>query len=572
MNLKEIFNQDNSIYETWRLCNAGHPDLPAVEYFGNQWTFAETYEMIDVYARAFMPMLPDKTKSVTFCVPTLPSTLFAFYALNKIGIRANFVSHTILPSDPKEYIDETDTEILVLFDGFFPVVAEGIAKTNARKIIIVSLADGVETIPDYVPDPIRAMLQKSYSAKKIQAAMPQLEILPLDDLVAIGRRSSETVESIYNKGETAVVLYTGGSTGVPKGVEKTNEEFASMAYIYSQIDFFGGKAGDRNLVFIPPNHPTCFVHSIVIPHLAGVTHILQPIYSKNTFAYDLLYLKANIVMAAPSHYATLPECDLPDGALVHLNMPFCGGEAVSVELAVSVNNALRRLGVKNPNLLIGYGMSEIGPMTHIPIGVTGLLNKVGKPLPGVNSRIVDDNGSILGDNTRGNLEIKTPCRMKGYFKQPELTKVFFTEDGFAKTGDIAIRDEDGNYDVLGRASDSIVAHDGSKVYLFDIERVVYKDMTVLECEVIGLEAGGAKVPVVHIVLNAEYTGKIEETVLRIHNLCREHLSENEMPHGYKIREAFGTNPISAKRDYRALELERDGFLMPDGDGMRDVSF
>ena len=54
MNLKEIFNQSNSIYETWRLCNAGHPDLPAIEYFGNQWTFKETDEMIDVYARAFM--------------------------------------------------------------------------------------------------------------------------------------------------------------------------------------------------------------------------------------------------------------------------------------------------------------------------------------------------------------------------------------------------------------------------------------------------------------------------------------------------------------------------------------
>ena len=103
---KEIFNHDNSIYETWRLCNAGHPDLPAIEYFGNQWTFVETDVMIDIYARAFMSLLPDKSKSVTFCVPTLPSTLFAFYALNKIGIRANFVSHTILPSDPKEYITE----------------------------------------------------------------------------------------------------------------------------------------------------------------------------------------------------------------------------------------------------------------------------------------------------------------------------------------------------------------------------------------------------------------------------------------------------------------------------------
>jgi len=572
MDLKEIFSKDISIYETWRLCNAEHPDLPAIEYFGNQTTFKQTDEMIDVYARAFMSLLPDRTKSVTFCVPTLPSTLFAFYALNKIGIRANFVSHTILPSNPKEYIDESDTEVLVLFDGFFSTVTEGIAGTSLRKIVITSLADGVDTVPDYVPEQVRALLHKSNSAQKIQAAMPHMNVISLDDFVAIGEQSTVAVDSIYNKGETAVVLYTGGSTGIPKGVEKTNEEFTAMLRIYTQVDYFGLKAGERFLVIAPPNHPTVFVHCIVLPWLIGVTKVLQPIYDKYTFAHDLFYLKAKSVMAAPSHYAVLPACEFPNGALSHLNTAFCGGEAVSVELAVSVNKALERLGVKNPYLLIGYGMSEIGPLTHIPVGVLNLQNKVGKPLPGVVSRIVDDKGCIQGDNIRGNLEIKSPCRMKGYFKQPELTKAFFTEDGFAKTGDIAIRDENGYYDVLGRASDSIVAHDGSIVYLFDIERVVYKDIAVLECEVTGLEADGAKVPVVHIVLNAEYTGKVEETILRIHNLCREHLSENEMPHGYKVREAFGTNPISQKRDYKALELERDGFLMPDGDRLRDVSF
>ena len=83
-------------------------------------------------------------------------------------------------------------------------------------------------------------------------------------------------------------------------------------------------------------------------------------------------------------------------------------------------------------------------------------------------------GKLLGDNIRGNLEVKTPCRMKGYFKQPDLTAEFFTDDGFAITGDIAIRDENGYYDVLGRASDSILASDGSKVFLFDIEEMIYE--------------------------------------------------------------------------------------------------
>jgi len=573
MNLKKIFSKETSIYETWRLCNAENSDIPAIEYFGNQWTFKETNEIIDIYARAFMSMLPDRTKSVTFCTPTLPSTLFAFYALNKIGIRANFVSHTILPSNPKEYIDETDTEILVLFDGFFPAVAPEITKTNIKNIIIISLSDNITTIPDYAPEQIRNRLQKGDSVQRIKSAIPHLNIISLDSFVSRGEQSTEAVESVFNKGETAVILYTGGSTGVPKGVEIINEAFAKMSMIFAHEDMnFNPKPGDRNMLIIPPNHPTAFVHGLVTWWNWGITQVLQPIYNKFAFASDLYNLKPQMTIAAPTLYATLPSCDLPDGALKHLHIPFCGGEAVTAELATSINNALKRLGAQNPYISIGYGMSEIGPCTHLSIGVSALVNKVGKPMPEVIARIVDDNGNVLGDNMRGNLQIKTPCRMKGYFKKPELTKEFFTEDGYAITGDIAVRDENGYYDVIGRAMDSIFEPDGSKTYLFDIERVIYKEAAVLEAEVVGIEVGGKRIPAVHIVLNPDSIGKDEEVIKRVHKLCQDNLPSNQIPHGYKIHEVFAVNPISTKRDYKALSLEYDGYFMVDGDMVRGVSF
>ena len=569
---EEIFSQDHSIYETWRLCNAGHPDLPAMEYFENQYTFKQCDELIDVYAKAFLEMLPDKNRSVTFCVPTLPSTIIAFYALNKIGVRANFVSHTVLPTNPKEYLEDTDTEILILFDGFFKAVASSIKKVKLKKVIIISLSDDVETIPDYVPDQLRKYLQMTGAAKKIKLALLSKKVLSLEKFVNIGKKSKKNVESVYNKGDTAVVLYTGGSTGIPKGVEKTNEEFTYMARIYAQMDNHDIRPGDRNLLLIPPNHPTNFVHGITIPWLFGPTQVLQPIYNKDTFANDLYISKAQNTLAAPSHYATLMNCKLPDGALSNLKWAFCGGEAVSPELAVATNKELKRLGVINPYLVIGYGMSEIGPMAIFEQNNPTLGHKVGKPIPEVIARIVDDNGNILGSNKRGNLEIKTPCNMKGYFKNPKLTKEFFTDDGYAITGDIAICDEDGFYDVLGRATDSIIIPDGMKIYLFDIERVVYKDPAVLECEVVAIEAESIKYPVVHIVLNPEYIGQDAQIIKRIHQLCKEHLKDFEMPRGYKIRDNFGTNPISQKRDYQALLLERDGYFAVDGDDLVEIDF
>ncbi|MCL2821525.1 MAG: acyl--CoA ligase [Oscillospiraceae bacterium] len=568
----ESFNKENSIYETWQSCNKNHPDLPAIEYFGNQWSFKQCEELIDIYARAFLLMLPDKKKSVTFCTPSLPSTFFAFYALNKIGVRANFVSHTILPSNPNEYIEETDTEILVLFDGFFKAVAPAIKKTKLKKIIIVSLSDGVKTIPDYVPDKIREYLLKTGTAKLIKIAMPFKKIMSLTKFESIGRKSNFEAKSVYNKGETAVVLYTGGSTGIPKGVEITNEATNHLIETYKTITSI--TPGDRNLVLIPPNHPTSFMISLLMPWRYGATQVIQPIYRKETFADDLINTKAQIVMAAPSHYAALLLKDFKAGDLRSLRSAFCGGEPVTKELAIAINNVLEKAGAERPWLGLGYGMSELGPTVFSATDETlsHLCNKVGSLIKGVEARIIDNDGNVLGNNEKGRLEVRTPYRMKGYYKQPELTAEFFNEDGFAKTGDIAICDENGYYDVIGRATDSITAVDGSTVYLFDIERVIYKDNAVWEAEVIGLTCNGKDVPVVHIVLNSEYRGNDNDVILRLHTLCKEHLSANEIPQGYKIREVFGTNPISAKRDYRALLEERNGYFVVDGNEVREVEF
>ena len=561
---------DSSIYEAWQLTNLNHPELPAIEYFGNQWTFKQCEDLIDIYAHAFSSLLPDKTKSVTFCTPTLPSTFFAFYALNKIGIRANFISHTVLPSNPIEYIEETDTEVLVLFDGFFKSVAKSLRKVKLKKIIIVSLSDGVKTIPEYTSERLRPYLQKSNSAKKINLVMPFKKIMSLDRFTSIGLKSTVAIKEAYNTSDVAVVLYTGGSTGVPKGIEITNETTNNLIEAYKNITNID--PGTRCLVLIPPNHPTSFMISMLMPWRYGATQVLQPIYNKDSFANDLINTKSQFTMAAPSHYATLLNTNLQKGDFSFLRTAFCGGEPVPFDLAIALNDVFERAGVQKPELALGYGMSEIGPMAIFTPNAKGLVNKVGQPLPGVKCRIVDERNNILEDKHRGLLEINTPMRMKGYFKQPELTKAFFTEDGYAITGDIAVRDENGYYDVLGRASDSIVTPDGTKVYLFDIERVVYKDVAVLEAEVVGLNVKGTEIPVVHIVLHTEYIGKDKEIILRIHKLCKEHLSENEIPQGYKIREAFGTNPISTKRDYQALALERDGYYMVDGDEVVEVSF
>ncbi len=217
----------------------------------------------------------------------------------------------------------------------------------------------------------------------------------------------------------------------------------------------------------------------------------------------------------------------------------------------------------NP-LIVCYGMSEIGPAIAMGIGDSTLVNKVGKLLPGVKARRRKDNGQLAGVNERGLLEVDVSgakTAMKGYFQKPELTEEFWTEDWYAKTGDVAIRDEDGNYEVLGRGKDYFIDENGSKHYLFDIENFVYKDESVLEAEAVKLFVKDQKlqIPVIHIVLKDRAKENAENILKRITENAEKSLNQAERPLGYRFIDAFGTNPISTKRDYLTLAAIRDGY-------------
>ncbi|GHT81497.1 long-chain-fatty-acid--CoA ligase [Actinomycetota bacterium] len=568
------FNTNQSIYQAWSAANRENGDVPAIEYFGNVWTFAEIEELIDKYARVFMSLgltasgdTEELGTTVSFCVPTLPSTVFGFYALNKLGITANFISKEVLTQGEAEQLAETNTDTLFLFDQFCPAVAEYLSNAVIKNIVLISLSDDCPNIPEGVPDQLRlALTMSGVEQIKNQNQLPNVNIYSLKDFLSLGDDSLQVTSYYDASGErTAVILYTGGSTGLPKGVEKRDREFIAMANKYPHIPI-DLNPSDRNGVFIPPNHPTAFVHSLVVPSFFGTTQVLQPIYNKETFVNDIYNLKLNLAVAAPSHYATFLLSNLPDGALSSFAYPFTGGEAVSPQLADEVNLALSRLGVQNP-LIVGYGMSEIGPMTMLSSGDSTLRNKVGKLLPNVEARILDRDGNKLGVNQRGKLEIKSlDTSMKRYLNKVELTTDFWTNDGFAKTQDIASVDENGNYTVYGRANDTFADKNGQEHYLFDIEYFLYENRAVAEAEAVNLTTDSGDVPVAFVVLKAGVEDNESDIIRRIYTAARQSLPAEEIPAGIKILEKFGTNPVSTKRDYASLKLIREGYLHVNEDG------
>jgi len=580
-----------SLYQKWLEANGKNLNFQSAEYFGVPYTVEQELELMDNYAKSYYQF--NNGGAVTFCVVANPSTFDHFLGLNKIGVKANFVSDSVLASNANEYLDSTSSDTLVVLDIFLlrnPNLITAIANTNIKNVVVTSFTDGIPKMD--VTKPIFETFEAKTGSKnevvsKLKEAFkhlnPNINVIGHDEYLYEGIKSSLKIESVYVPNSTALNLYTGGSTGIPKGVEVTSEGIINQGNKYPGMGI-NLVRGDRNGIFIPPNHPTSFVHSMLIPSFYGTTQVYQSVYNKLTYAHDLEKLRLNISMAAPSHYYTLLKTKYANDAFKNLKGAFTGGEAVPNSLWHQVSKALRAGGAQS-DLINCYGMSELLGMAMFNRFVPGLENIAGIPNPGVEVRIRDRvTGEILeGNNVKGLLEVRSNNPMKCYFNKPELTKEVYTDDNFLITKDIATRNESGYYDVRGRADDSYIDENLKLVELNEIELYSYEiasDIAV-EVEAVGLPIidQNVKIPVLHVVLQEEWEDNVPLAISTIYQRFVASSKNSTMPDtvrvpkGIKVRTIFGTNSVSAKRDISSLKNERDSYYRLNESGqLIEVSF
>ncbi len=535
-------------------------DITAFESFGgSSINYRTFFEMIDVYARGFKEIGIENGDMVSICAAGTLDTMLNFAALNRLGAVVQFVNPTYFKANGKKYIDETNTKLLICMDRFYPVIKSELEKTNIKKVLVSSMSEYSSMLYKML-----IKRQKIKDADKIEG----VEYIELPDFIKMGERSSVKIERIpYEKDKPAVIAYTSGTTGEPKGIVHTNDSINNMISIYALTNGFGPGRGDRNLVLITPMYLPSFVHSLFGTMILGLTNILQPIYDATTLGKDLKDYEPKTVVASKAHYINLSNSKLPKGSLSFLQYPYCGGEAFSKACAQKINRILEYYGI--PPMILGYGQSEFGTMTMFNSDIPYRTNESGILINEVKAKILDlKTGKPVEPGQRGELYIQTPAVMKEYLNNPEATARFFVTDEngerWGKTGDIAavIGQYNGKdvYEVSGRKSDSFVDKDGQIVYLFDIEKEVEDLDFVKEAEVVAMDINGEKVPVVHIVL--EETSKLspEAALYSInHSLASKYRGTSYMPYAYKVRKGFSTSPISGKRDYAILQFETDNF-------------
>lgn len=343
--------------------------------------------------------------------------------------------------------------------------------------------------------------------------------------------------------DPAAIVYTSGSTGMPKGVCLTNANFAAnsrAAIQHLQID-----PEHHLLGVLPPFHVFGLTVLNLLPVMLGATVTFIPRFSAQA-VYETIAENPDIslLLAVPSMYAAI-------GRLKSLDASRCRG----IRLAVSGGEPLPRriydlmLEKTGIRLMEGYGMTETSPVISCDIPAVHRVGTVGLPLPGVEVQVRDETGHPVPTNQTGELHVRGPSVMKGYYNRPEETQAVIDKDGWLRTGDIVQIADDGHIAITGRSKDIIIVG-GENVYPREIEAVLEQHPAVQEAAVVGQPDTMRGEVIIGFVIATE-GAEVTDTDLR--TFCRDRLAGFKVPREIFVRSNLPRGPSGKilKRELKA---------------------
>ena len=393
-----------------------------------------------------------------------------------------------------------------------------------------------------------------------------VDVHVLEDEVSSGEGESEIVPERVSSSSPAMILYTSGTTGSPKGVVLSHQNLHSQTSCL--VTAWGWTSADSLLHVLPLHHTHGIVNCLLCPLTVGATVHMLPSFCARTTWEILTRGEVNLFMAVPTIYSKLLAHHHSAGLSIPDTVSGCSSLRLMVSgsaaLAVPVLEKWRE--VTGHELLERYGMTEIGMALSQPLTGHRLPGTVGSPLPGVEARLVSwssegvsttlaeaDHKTVSSLNSEsGELLVRGPNVFAEYHDRPEATRKEFTEDGWFRTGDTA-KLEDGVFRILGRTSVDIIKSGGYKISALDVETVLLTHEDIQEVAVVGLEdqTWGQRLAAVTVV-RAGQEISLEE--LRL--WCRDKMPKYWIPQEVKRLEEM---PRNAMGKVNKKQLVKDVF-------------
>ena len=520
------------LHEILRITAVEVPDRPGTAFLGAHLTFGQIKEQTDKFATALARLGTRQKDRVGIMLPNCPQYLVAAFAVLRLGATLVNINPLYTPREILVVAQDSGMRNLLTLDALAPAVLAVREQTKIENTIITSLAE--YSAAARPPAAIEGTLRFADLLGEIdEPELPRVEINPDEDV--------------------AVLQYTGGTTGVPKGAMLTHYNiFANVIQTESWAHGSLRRGEDTYLLVIPFFHIYGFTVGMMEGVWRGVQQVLIPKYDVEALLTAIRDYRPTYFPAVPTIYISLLNHPKAKEYGIDKVRIFNSGSA---PLPVEVIEQFER--ITGGTLNEGYGLSEASPVTHsTPSLARRKPGSIGLPLPDTEMKIVDlETGTReVAVGEEGELCIAGPQVMKGYWNRPDETAIALRADGEGRmwlyTGDVARMDEDGYTYIVQRKKDMIIVS-GFNVYPSEVEGVLYTHPAVIEAAVIGVpDAYRGEAVKACVVLKSGATATSEE--LKEH--CEGGLAEFKVPREIEIRESIPKTAVG-KILHRVLREE-----------------
>ena len=523
-----------------------HPDKPAIIYLGKVFTYARMKELTDRFATALYDLGVRDNDKVMIYIPNCPQFLTAYLGAQQIGAIPVPISPIYTPAEITYLINDSGAETILCQDTNFGYVKEVFPETCLKRIIVTNLVDllpwwkrAIGEMFDKIPNGAVERGEEVYFyrdlIRKYSPQPPQVSIVPAEKFASL--------------------LYTGGTTGFPKGVPSTHGKMLVSIHNYRDLSKDYIKPEKDVMIIVNPLFHMLAEEAIFGWGISkGVPVVLMPTPQVDSILEAIQRYKVTVFIGVPTLYRMILENDRVDlYDLSSLKYCWCGGDVLPSEVFNRWRNKFHTPIYQN------YGSTETACVTLSPLGREPTAKSIGLPIPSKRVKIVDpDTLEPVPPNTSGEMLVTYEHITRSYWNKPEETAECFVEidgDLWYRTKDFGQIDEEGLISYTDRSAD-IIKHKGYRVSCSEIEAVLQDHPSVIGACVVGVPDPKVGERIKGMVVLKEDARGVGGTELI--KWCRERLAPYKIPQYIEFRDMLPKSKVGKllRREIRDEERRR----------------
>lgn len=516
---------------------------PCLDFLGRRWTYAEVAALVARAAAGFRRLGAGPGTRIGLCLPNGPHYVIAFYGALRAGAAVVNFNPLYVPAELAAQATDAEVAIMVApdLDPYLGRVLGLLEDGPVRHVVACPFA---ETLP--------ALKRLAFRLLKRGATTP----IPVGDARVVAWRALLDTPAIdapagIGPDDLAVLQYTGGTTGLPKGAMLTHRNLAANL---RQVQMWSPDARpgeERTLAVLPFFHVFALTSVLGASIGWGAELVMLPRFEPKSLIAALRRTRPTLFHGVPTLFKAVLDHGATAADLASVRICISGGAALPQEIRSTFEAA------SGCTLVEGYGLTEASPVCFCnPLEGKPRQGSIGLPLPGVRAEIraLDEPARVVPPGERGELCVAGPNVMAGYWRRPEESAATIGADGFLRTGDVGVMDADGYVTLVDRIKDLIICS-GYNVYPRMIEEALYTHPDVVAATVVGMpDSYRGESPAAFV--EARPGSGLTEPALRAH--LKDRISPVEMPRLIELRDSLPRTAVGklSKKELKAEILQR----------------